>query len=48
VLTERRMLEFDYRDRRAHNRDAQRAIAAAAPKLGKFHVAVVVYTRIFI
>lgn len=30
VLTERMMLEFDYRDRREHNRAAKRAIAAAA------------------
>ncbi len=33
VLTERMMLEFDYRDRREHNRAAKRAIAAAARKL---------------
>ncbi len=33
VLTERMMLEFDYRDRREHNQDAKRAIAAAARKL---------------
>ena len=30
VLTERMMLEFDYRERREHNRPAKRAIAAAA------------------
>ncbi|QYM78527.1 DeoR/GlpR family DNA-binding transcription regulator [Horticoccus luteus] len=33
MLTERMMLEFDYRDRRAHNRAAKRAIAAEARKL---------------
>lgn len=33
VLTERMMLEFDYRDRREHNRAAKRAIAAAARRL---------------
>lgn len=33
VLTERMMLEFDYRDRRARNRGAKQAIAAAARKL---------------
>jgi DeoR/GlpR family transcriptional regulator of sugar metabolism len=32
VLTERMMLEFDYRDRREHNRAAKCAIAAAARK----------------
>jgi DeoR/GlpR family transcriptional regulator of sugar metabolism len=35
VLTERMMLEFDYRDRREHNRAAKRAIASAARKLVK-------------
>jgi DeoR/GlpR family transcriptional regulator of sugar metabolism len=33
VLTERMMLEFDYRDRRDTNRGAKNAIAAAARKL---------------
>lgn len=33
VLTERMMLEFDYRDRREHQRAAKRAIAAEARKL---------------
>ena len=33
VLTERMMLEFDYRERREHNRPLKRAIAAAARKL---------------
>lgn len=33
VLTERMMLEFDYRDRRANNRAAKRAIAAEAKRL---------------
>ena len=33
VLTERMMLEFDYRDRREQNRAAKRAIAAAARAL---------------
>ncbi|MEY4938683.1 MAG: hypothetical protein RIQ93_418 [Verrucomicrobiota bacterium] len=33
VLTERMMLEFDYRDRREHNRAAKRAIAQEARKL---------------
>jgi DeoR/GlpR family transcriptional regulator of sugar metabolism len=33
VLTERMMLEFDYRDRRERNRAAKRAIAAEARKL---------------
>jgi DeoR/GlpR family transcriptional regulator of sugar metabolism len=33
VLTERMILEFDYRDRRETNRGAKRAIAAAARKL---------------
>jgi DeoR/GlpR family transcriptional regulator of sugar metabolism len=33
VLTERMMLEFDYRDRREQNRAAKHAIAAAARKL---------------
>jgi len=33
VLTERMMLEFDYRDRREQNRAAKRAIAAEARKL---------------
>lgn len=33
VLTERMILEFDYRDRRATNRAAKTAIAAAARKL---------------
>ncbi len=33
VLSERMMLEFDYRDRRAQNRSAKHAIAAAARKL---------------
>lgn len=33
VLTERMMIEFDYRQRREHNRAAKRAIAAAARKL---------------
>lgn len=35
VLTERMMLEFDYRERREANRAAKRAIAAAARKLVK-------------
>lgn len=33
MLTERMILEFDYRDRRQQNRPAKRAIAAAARKL---------------
>lgn len=33
MLTERMILEFDYRDRQAQNRAAKRAIAAAARKL---------------
>jgi DeoR family transcriptional regulator of aga operon len=33
VLTERMMLEFDYRERREHNRPLKRAIAAAARAL---------------
>lgn len=33
ILTERMILEFDYRERREQNRDAKRAIAAAARKL---------------
>ena len=33
VLTERMMLEFDYRERRDHNRAAKRAIAVAARAL---------------
>ena len=33
MLTERMMLEFDYRERREHNRPLKRAIAAAARKL---------------
>jgi DeoR/GlpR family transcriptional regulator of sugar metabolism len=33
VLTERMILEFDYRERLERNRDAKRAIAAAARKL---------------
>ncbi len=33
MLTERMMLEFDYRERRERNRAAKRAIAAAARKL---------------
>ncbi|MDR1009905.1 MAG: DeoR/GlpR family DNA-binding transcription regulator [Opitutaceae bacterium] len=33
ILTERMILEFDYRDRRAANRAAKRAIAAEARKL---------------
>lgn len=33
VLTERMMLEFDYRERREHNRPLKQAIAAAARKL---------------
>src|SRR5690349_12376117 len=33
VLTERMILEFDYRDRRETNRPAKRAIAAEARKL---------------
>lgn len=35
VLTERMILEFDYRERRERNRDAKRAIAAEARKLVK-------------
>lgn len=35
VLTERMMFEFDYRDRRANNRAAKRAIAAEARRLVK-------------
>ncbi|MBI5693236.1 MAG: DeoR/GlpR transcriptional regulator [Verrucomicrobia bacterium] len=33
ILSERMILEFDYRERREHNRAAKRAIAAAARKL---------------
>lgn len=33
MLTQRMMLEFDYRDRREHNRPLKRAIATAARKL---------------
>lgn len=35
ILTERMILEFDYRERRELNRDAKRAIAAEARKLVK-------------
>ena len=38
VLAERMILEFDYRERREANREAKRAIAAAARRPSPAHV----------